>query len=90
MKTIAKTGLVVDLVGQAPPKGENFTVAFRADMDALEMKENNPDLPYRSVYENAAHMCGHDGHTTCLLGGASLIMENIKNIPSNKTVRLLF
>jgi len=36
-------------------------------MDALIMEEKNIDLTYRSAI-NCAHMCGHDGHTTCLLG----------------------
>ena len=62
---------------------------FRADIDALEMNEENFDLPYRSTI-NCAHMCGHDGHTVCLMGLAALIMENIKNVASNKTLRLLF
>lgn len=35
-------------------------------------------------------MCGHDGHTTCLIGFVPLFMEQIKTIPKNKTIRLLF
>ena len=35
-------------------------------------------------------MCGHDGHTTCLLGGISLVLDNIHTIPKNKTIRFLF
>ena len=35
-------------------------------------------------------MCGHDGHTTCLLGGASILVTNLDKIPSNKHIRLLF
>jgi metal-dependent amidase/aminoacylase/carboxypeptidase family protein len=49
---------------------------FRADIDALEMDEENFDLPYRSTIK-CAHMCGHDGHTVCLLGFCALLMENI-------------
>lgn len=72
-------------------------IAFRADIDALPMKELNLDLAYRSTI-GAAHMCGHDGHTACLLGKkylmipgfASLMMDQIDSIPSNKTIRLLF
>jgi len=44
-------------------------------MDGLPMEELS-DLPYKSKTK-AAHMCGHDGHTTCLLGGISLILENL-------------
>jgi metal-dependent amidase/aminoacylase/carboxypeptidase family protein len=36
-------------------------------MDALDMTEENYDLPYASKNKGAAHMCGHDGHTACLL-----------------------
>lgn len=61
------------------------------------MKELNLDLPYRSTV-GAAHMCGHDGHTACLLGHifliisgfASLMIDQLDKIPSNKTIRLLF
>jgi len=53
------------------------------------MTEENPHLEYKSK-TNAAHMCGHDGHTTSLLGFASLIMDKINSIPNNKTLRLLF
>ena len=52
------------------------------------MSENN-DLPYKSI-TNAAHMCGHDGHTTCLLGGLSFYLENLEKIPSNWGVRFIF
>ena len=45
---MAKTGLIVDIIGTAPVEGENRTIAFRADMDALRMTELNDDLEYRS------------------------------------------
>jgi hippurate hydrolase len=86
----AKTGIVVDIKGKGKESGKPFTIAFRADMDALPMKEDNPHLDYCSINENAAHMCGHDGHVTCLLGGVSRILEHWEEIPSDKTLRLLF
>jgi len=49
-------------------------IAIRADIDALPIPENNPDLPYRSQ-TNFAHMCGHDGHTTMLLAAAQVIAK---------------
>ena len=52
-------------------------IALRADIDALPMTEGNIDLEYRSVTK-CAHMCGHDGHLSSLLGAAQLIMKNIK------------
>lgn len=89
IKKCTETGLTVDLVGTAPPQGPNRTIAIRADIDALAVTEDNPELEYASK-TGAAHYCGHDGHTTCLLGGASLILEKLHLIPSNKKVRLLF
>jgi amidohydrolase len=58
------TGLVVD-VGDGPVDGP--LVALRADLDALPMADEK-DVPYRSTVPNACHACGHDVHTTVLLG----------------------
>ena len=74
IKKIAKTGLFLDLKGKAEPQGNNYCIALRADIDALPMSENNHDLPYRTVTK-AAHMCGHDGHTVCLLAGTTRILN---------------
>ena len=43
-------------------------------MDALSMQEENLHLPYKSQNNGAAHMCGHDGHVTCLVGFVPLYM----------------
>ena len=88
IRELAKTGLIVTLKGKAEPKGEPFTIALRADMDALPMKECS-NHEYKTV-TNAAHLCGHDGHTTCVLGALSLIQAKLEVIPSNKTVKLFF
>ncbi len=82
--------MIVDLQGKAEPKGDDFCVAFRADMDALSMHELNHDLPYVSKNVGAAHMCGHDGHMACLMGFVPLFMRETNSIPSNKKVRLFF
>ena len=82
--------MIVDLKGEAEPQGKDLCIAFRADMDALSMNEDNPQLPYKSINPGAAHMCGHDGHVTCLLGFVPLFLGKIKEIPKNKKVRLLF
>ena len=58
-------------------------------MDALEMEENNPDLPYKTKTDHA-HMCGHDGHVATILATAQALQNNRDKIPSNKFVRLLF
>lgn len=83
-------GFYVDIKGQGPSSNtQSKTIAFRADMDGLIMKEINPDVPYTSI-TNAAHMCGHDGHMACLLGGISKLLDNIEKLPTNHTARFLF
>ena len=67
---LAKTGVVGVLEGAA---GEG-AIALRADMDALPILEGNA-VPHRSVNDGAMHACGHDGHTTMLLGAARYLAE---------------
>lgn len=59
-------------------------------MDALSMIETNPHLEYKSQNHGAAHMCGHDGHMTCLIGFVPIFLAQLSKIPKNKTIRLLF
>lgn len=68
-------------------KGAKKTIAFRADMDALDTEERN-DVPYASMREGQMHACGHDGHMTVLLLLAELIAGNRGKIKQN--VVLLF
>jgi amidohydrolase len=63
---LAKTGVVGTLKGTR--KGQK-TIGLRADMDALHLQEKNA-FDYASVIDNKMHACGHDGHTTMLLGAA--------------------
>lgn len=79
----AETGLWADL----HPGREGPCIALRADLDCLPMTETT-DLPYRSVHEGRAHKCGHDGHTTILMGVAALLARHRDRVPGN--VRLVF
>jgi amidohydrolase len=65
-----KTGLI----GVVHGRPGNRKIGLRADMDALPMPELNA-FEHRSTYENRMHACGHDGHTTMLLGAARYLAE---------------
>lgn len=67
---LGKTGVVGIIEGKRPGR----TVGLRADMDALPMDEET-NLPWRSKTPGAFHGCGHDGHTTMLLGAARYLAE---------------
>ena len=90
IKDWAGTGLVADIVGTGPQSddGDCNWVAFRADIDALEMKENT-GVDYTTV-TSFAHMWGHDGHMATLLATAQFWIKHRDKIPQNKTIRLLF
>ena len=68
---LAKTGVVGTLRGAV--EGER-AIALRADMDALHIEERN-DFDHRSRHEGKMHACGHDGHSTMLLGAARYLAE---------------
>ncbi|MBC9209741.1 amidohydrolase [Roseomonas aerophila] len=67
--------------------GSNRSVGLRGDMDALPIEEAAQDLPWRSTVPNVMHACGHDGHTTALLGAAALLQRDEN---WSGTVRLVF
>ena len=79
---IARTGVVGVIHGR---RGEG-AIALRADMDALPIREAT-GLPYASAAEGRMHACGHDGHTTMLLGAARYLTET-RNFEG--TVYLIF
>ncbi|HOX81769.1 MAG TPA: M20 family metallopeptidase [Chryseolinea sp.] len=81
---IATTGLIAEIKGKNP---EKKSIALRADMDALPIVEAN-DVSYKSKNVGVMHACGHDVHTSSLLGTAKILNE-IKN-EFEGTVRLLF
>jgi hippurate hydrolase len=67
---IAQSGIVAIIEGQ----GEGLTIGLRADMDALPMQETT-GKPWASKVDGKMHACGHDGHTTMLLGAARYLAE---------------
>lgn len=82
--TKANTGVIGLIEGKNPSKR---IIALRADMDALPIKEEN-NVSYKSRHEGVMHACGHDVHSTVLLG-ASKILSEIKN-EFEGTIKLIF
>lgn len=80
----ATTGVVGLIKGKNP---DSRIIALRADMDALPIQEEN-DVPYKSKNDGVMHACGHDVHTTCLLGAAKILSE-LKD-EWEGTVKLIF
>ncbi len=76
------TGLLVHFKGAKSGK----KIALRADMDALPIAEIN-DFEHRSIHEGVSHKCGHDGHTTVMLGVAAHL---VRNPPERGEVLLIF
>lgn len=81
---MAETGVTGIIEGKNP---SSKIIALRADMDALPIHEEN-NVAYKSVREGIMHACGHDVHTTCLLGAAKILNE-LKDEWSG-TVKLIF
>src|SRR5690606_7525774 len=81
---IAGTGIVAHIYGKNP---EKKCIALRADMDALPIQELN-DVPYRSQNDGVMHACGHDVHSSCLLG-AAIILQELRN-EFEGTIKLIF
>lgn len=84
-KKVAGTGIIAEIKGNNPGTGK--TIALRADIDALSVKELT-DCEYKSQNEGFMHACGHDCHISMLLG-AAIILSEVKN-ELNGTIRLLF
>ena len=72
---LGKTGVVGIIHGQHFGGGTSNSIGLRADMDALPMDEQT-NLAYASTNANRMHACGHDGHTTMLLGAAEYLARH--------------
>lgn len=82
---LANTGVVACIHGKNPNKK---VVALRADMDALPITEVADGRSHRSLKEGIMHACGHDVHTTSLLGAATILNELKGELEG--TVKLIF
>ena len=80
----ATTGVVGLIEGKNP---SSKIIALRADMDALPITEEN-NIAYKSKNIGVMHACGHDVHTTCLLGAAKILSETKDDWEG--TVKLIF
>ena len=80
---VGRTGVLATVKGARPGK----TVLLRADMDALPIHEEN-DVPYRSQTDGKMHACGHDCHTSILLGISRRLVEERDSLPGQ--VKLCF
>jgi hippurate hydrolase len=83
-KVMAQTGVIGLIKGLNP---DRRIIALRADIDALPITEAN-DISYKSKNEGVMHACGHDVHTSCLLGAAKILNE-LKN-EWEGTIKLIF
>jgi amidohydrolase len=80
---ISNTGVWAMIKGSQPGK----TLALRADLDALPIKEQS-NKEYASRNEGVMHACGHDVHTSCLLGAAKILTQVKEHLKGN--VKLIF
>jgi amidohydrolase len=76
------TGLICDI-----GTGEGPTVALRADLDALPLQDEK-DVPYRSTVPGVCHACGHDVHTSILLGVGLALAQHAERLAGR--IRLVF
>jgi len=80
---VAENGVVATLEGG----GDGPTVGLRADMDALPIHEET-ELPFASETDGKMHACGHDGHTSMLVGAAKTLCGMRERL--NGTVKFVF
>ncbi len=83
-RRIGETGVLGIIRGQ---KDNQKVIALRADIDALPIFETN-QTEYRSLTDGIMHACGHDAHTSCLLGAAKVLQESREHFGGE--IRLIF
>ncbi|MVO83524.1 amidohydrolase [Streptomyces sp. p1417] len=82
------TGLICDIGGE--PQPGRPALALRADIDALPIPDTKTGVPYRSTVPDRAHACGHDVHTTVVLGAGLVLAELAAEGRLPHPVRLIF
>ena len=85
-RNIGGTGVVAIIRGKQHSK-EQSCIGLRADLDALPINEEN-EVEYKSTFEGIMHACGHDVHTSILLGVAEILNELKEELPN--PVKLIF
>ena len=83
---IGETGVVALILADHHDK-KDTCIALRADLDALPIQEENK-VPYKSKVDGVMHACGHDVHTSILLGAAEIIYDNRNEL--KRPVKLIF
>ena len=86
IERIGKTGVTAIILGDNHTLNDSF-IGLRADLDALPIHEQN-DRPYKSKNEGIMHACGHDVHTSILLGVAELLVAIKNELPT--PIKLIF
>lgn len=84
---ISETGVTGLIRGTGTGPGKDRVVLVRADMDALPIQEEN-DVEYKSQTDGVMHACGHDAHTSILLGVTRMLMDRRDTFEG--TVKVLF
>ncbi|MER6037674.1 MULTISPECIES: amidohydrolase [unclassified Streptomyces] len=87
------TGLLCDIgiaEGQEAERTAVPMLALRADIDALPIPDTKADCPYRSTVPDRAHACGHDVHTTVVLGAGLVLADLAAKGLLSRAVRLIF
>ncbi|MYW17537.1 amidohydrolase [Streptomyces sp. SID486] len=84
------TGLVCDIGVTEGERADVPILALRADIDALPIPDTKTDCPYRSTVPDRAHACGHDVHTTVVLGAGLVLADLHAKGLLSRPVRLVF